>query len=239
MRRKIKKIILLIAIFLFVALISCGIYFLFKELNITNIKSLRSFISKYGVLSPIVFIVCQILISTLIFVVPFEDELWVSLSILLFGAKEGFVYSTISILLISAILYFFGNKLGVKLVSKFIDEKTLNDMQEKLKVKGGMSLPFIYLIPFIPHDALCVGAGMIKMNFWYFLLVTTLLRPLEILAICFLGGELIDWKSLSKFDWLVIVNLIVVDLFLMKKLALKMEEIISKKKNKIENKIEK
>ena len=213
-----------------------------KKLDITSISNLRTFISKFNGWSWFIFIISQVLISTLIFVIPFEDELWVTLSIILFGAKTGFVLSTIAIMLVSLLLYLLGRNFGTKLASKFVGEETVVSMQNKLEVKGKLSLPFIYFIPFLPHDALCLVAGLSKMNFWYFFVITLLIRPIEILAVCFLGGGIIDWKTLSTFDYLLVTNIAIVDFYLLKKLAHKMESKLQHKRakdNNLNNKIEK
>lgn len=230
---KTKKILICISIIILLASLSCGVYFLLDWLDITNIKTLREFISKFGAWSWVVYILAQVIISTPIFVMPFEDELWVTLAILLFGAKIGCLLSIISMLIISSLLYLIGNKLGGKIAKRLVGEQELLNIQQKLSVKGKLSLPFLYFTPFFPHDSLCVVAGLTKMNFGYFLLVTALIRPLEIIAICFLGGELIKWSNLSAFEWVVFANLIIIDIYLMKKLANLMEKRLEKNKSNL------
>lgn len=230
--QKTKKIILIVSIILIICALSIGLYSLLKHFNITSINTLRNFISKFGAWSWIVFIVIQVILSVPIFVIPLEDELWVTLSILLFDNKFGFVISAIAMAITSAILYLLGRKLGVKIAEKIVGEKNLKEFQAKYDIKNKLSLPFMYLIPFIPHDMLCVSSGLSKIKFWYFILITIPLRSIEIVAICFLGGEFIVWKELRLFDWLILVNLALIDFVLLKKLQNFMENKLANKKDK-------
>ena len=227
--RKLKKILILIAVVSIICLISVGLYFLFKKLNITSVSTLRSFVTKFGAWSWVVFILLQVCLSVPIFVIPLEDELWVTLSILLFGTIKGFIISVIGMLLTSSCLYLIGNKLGIKIVEKIMGKKAVEEMQTKYAIKNKLSLPFLYLIPFIPHDSLCVLSGINKLNFLYFVLITLPLRSIEIVAICFLGGDFIIWSELRIFDWLVLINLVIIDIFLLKKLQNHMEKKFNKK----------
>lgn len=232
MRKKIKLIIISITIIVLLCLFSYLIYFLLKKFNITSISTLRKFIGQFGQWAWLVFLLAQIILSVPIFVVPFEDELWVTLSIILFGVKTGFILSVIGMIFVSSILYLCGNKFGVKLANKFIGEKEVKRVQDKTNNRNKLSLPFLYLIPLFPHDVLCVTSGLGKINFIYFFFVTLFGRSLEIIAICFMGGELIPWSSLSGFDWLVLVNLALIDIYLLSRLQKLMEKHFDKKLTK-------
>ena len=227
---KLRKILIIVSVILVFCALSVGLYFLLDYLDITNIKTLRKFISKFGPYSWLMFIIIQCIISTPIFVMPLEDELWVTLSILLFGAKKGCIISVCAMILTSSILYLIGRVFGVKLAKRLVGEKCLNEVQQKFSVKSKLSLPFLYLIPFFPHDVLCIISGINKMKFGYFVIVTALMRSLEIVSICFLGGGLINWVSLSVFDWLVLINLLVIDIYLLTKLQKVMEKRLDKTK---------
>lgn len=229
MNKKLKTILKILILALTMIAISLSVYIFLKKFNITNIATLRKFINKFGVWSGVIFVLIQVLISTPIFIIPFEDEFWVTLSILLFGAKLGFMLSAIAMLFTSLLLYFIGNKLGYKIAKKIVSEKDLIEVQQKFNVKNKMALPFMYMIPLFPHDTLCIIAGISKMNVWYFSIVTLVMRSLEIFGLCFLGGELIPWSSFTKFDWVIIINLLIVDFYLMTKLSKYMENKIDKK----------
>lgn len=229
--RKLKKILILLSIIIVLCSLSLGIYFLFKRFDINNIKTLREFVEKFKEWGWVVFLLTQVVLSVPIFVVPLEDELWVSLSILLFGAKKGFMLSMLGMALTSFILYMLGRVFGVKLAGKIVGEKALKDAQEKTEFTSKFSLPFLYMIPFFPHDVLCMLSGVKKMNGLYFMIITVFMRSFEIIALCFLGGDFINWKSISLIEWIIIINLIVVDILLLFKLKNCIEKRMTEKRN--------
>lgn len=223
-----KKIFLIVLITVLVCLVSLGIYFLLKVLDITNIKSLRNFIGKFGGWGYVVFVILQVLISLPIFVVPFEDEFWVALGIILFGVKWACILSIISMLIISTLLYLMGKCCGEKFLKKLVGEKALMEMQENYAISNKISLPILYMIPLFPHDVLCITSGITKINFPYFFVVTAIMRSLEVVSLCFLGGSLIAWKNLTRFDWIVLANLVIVDIYLLGKLKKYLESKVKK-----------
>lgn len=224
-----KKVILLFVVILIIALLSAGIYFLLNKFNITDIKTLRNFISKFGTLSWVVFLIAEVILSTIVFVIPFEDELWISLAILLFDVNSGFVLSVVGMILTSSFLYLIGNKLGIKVASKIIGKKELENIQNKYDIKSKHSLPLMYLIPLFPHDSLCVVAGLSKMNFVYFFVVTLIMRSFEIFNLCFFASGVLNLSNLSALDWFCLINLIVIDFYLLLKLKNFIKRKISKK----------
>lgn len=230
--RKFKRVVIILAIVLLICALSAGLYFLLDYFNITSVSTLRKFISNFGAWGWLVFLIVEVVISTPLFVIPLEDELWVTLAILLFGAKLGCILSVSAMLISSALLYLFGRTCGFNLIKKFVGEKTLIDVQQKFSVKSKLSLPFLYLIPFFPHDVLCIVAGSSKMSFWYFIIITALMRSIEIISICFLGGGLIKWGELTCFDWLVLANLLIIDIYLLTKLQKYMEKRLENKSDK-------
>ena len=98
-------------------------------------------------------------------------------------------------------------------------------------MKSKMLLPLMFLFPVFPDDALCMVAGMTKMRWWYFLIVVIICRTIGVATICFLGGGLIDWASLSLVDWFVLVNVVIVDIYAVFRISNKIENKIKQKKS--------
>lgn len=230
--RKFRKILIILLVLGIISLLSIGLYFLLDYFDITDIKTLRKFISRFGKLAWLAFLILEVIISTPIFIMPLEDEFWVTLSILLFDVKIGCILSVLAMIISSALLYLFGRTCTFNIIKKFVGADTLNDVQRKFSVKSKLSLPFLYLIPFFPHDVLCIVAGSSKMSFWYFLIVTLIMRSIEIVSICFLGGGLIAWSDLSIFEWLIFANLGIIDVYLLIRLQKAMEKRLETKIDK-------
>ena len=227
-----KNWIKILLVLLSAAIISVGIYFILRACGITSIEGLRELISKCGAWGWIVFIVLFVICSILLCFVPATSATFIAVSILLFGALNGFIISTISVFLASSLMFLIGNTLGEKTAIKIVGKESLEKAQNLLDIKSKMLLPLMFLFPIFPDDALCMVAGMTKMRYWYFAVVAAIFRTVGIATICFLGSGFIDWSQLKITDWFVLINVCALDIFYIFKYQNKIEKFILRRRNK-------
>ncbi|MBQ7797625.1 MAG: TVP38/TMEM64 family protein, partial [Clostridia bacterium] len=184
MKRNVFKILGLILVYI---AISVGIYLILKACGLTSVNKIRNFISSTGVWGYIVFFLFQVVASTFICIIPFEDELLTSIAIVLFGPVKGFFIASFNMFVTSSLQFVIGRYFCKGLIIKLIGGDGVDKYQNYLKVKGEIMLPILYAIPLFPHDSLCILAGMSKMKYWYFAIVTLIMRSLEIACVCFFG----------------------------------------------------
>lgn len=209
------KIILVILSF---AIISALIYIILKTFNITNISTLRSIISKSGKLAYVVYTLILSAALILLCFVPLLNTTLAILGIAMFGAKIAFITNIISVFISTSVLFFLGDKLGEKFASKLIGEKNLEETQNLIDHKSKFWLPILFITPGVPDEAICLIAGMTKMKYWYLILISLIYHSFEIGVFCFFGSGLISWSSLTIVDWLILFNLVIIDLYLLIKL---------------------
>ena len=215
MKKKLLKIVLLILIYVTISIV---IYFVLKHFGLLNINNIRNLIQKYGLWSYLIYFIFQISVSTFICIIPFEDEFLTASAILLFGPVKGFFVASFNMFITSSIQFLIGRKFCKRLVAKIMGEDSIKKYQNYLSVKGEIMLPILYAIPLFPHDSLCILAGLSKMRYWYFAPITLIMRSIEIACVCFLGSGLIDFSLLTTIDWIIIVNLLIIDIYLILKL---------------------
>ncbi|MBR6778726.1 MAG: TVP38/TMEM64 family protein [Clostridia bacterium] len=208
------KLSLIILLF---ASISIALFFILRAFNITDIETLKELINKSGKYAIVVFIAIQVIMLVCFCFVPLNSLLIVT-GIVLFGPKTAFVACLIAICFSSTILFFLGDKFGEKLAVKLIGKKELEKVQNLIDTKSKILLPISFLVPAFPDEAFCIIAGMTKMKYWYFISLNIFFHIIEIGTICFFGSSLIDWSALSVIDWVVIANLIIIDIYLLYKL---------------------
>ncbi len=225
-----KKWLKLLLVLVFFALISVSIYFILRAFGITDIDTLRTIIERSGKFGVIVFLLIEILLFTLLCFVPVMNTATVVLGILLFGAKTAFITSYIAGFVSASILFFIGDKFGERLAAKLIGKQELENVQDLVDSKSKVLLPLIFLIPGTPDEAVSLVAGMTKMKYWYFAIICLLFHGLDDLIVCFLGSGLINWASLTVFDWLLFVNLVIIDIWLVYKIQKAIENKKDKKK---------
>lgn len=213
--KKWLKLIMVIALF---AIVSVALFFTLKAFNITNIDTLQNIIQKTGNYGVVVFIIIQVVMLVSFCFVPVINAALIVMGIVIFGPLTAFISCLIAIVFSSSILFFLGDRFGEKLASKLIGKDELNKIQDLLDVKSKILLPMSFVIPGFPDEAFCIVAGMTKMKYWYFISINVLCHAIEIGVFCFFGSELINWKALTTIDWIVIANLIIVDIYLLFKL---------------------
>lgn len=228
----------ILIIVLVTAALSVGIYFTLKACGITTIEGIRELVSKAGAWSWIVFIVLFTACSILLCFIPGTSATFIGVSIIMFGALNGFIVSTISVFIASSLMFLIGNTFGEKAAAKIVGKESLEKAQNLLDVKSKMLLPLMFLFPIFPDDALCMVAGMTKMRYWYFAVVVLIFRTIGIATICFLGSGFIDWTQLKITDWFVLINVCVFDIVLIFKYQNKIEKFILRKKSKNNQQIE-
>lgn len=215
MKKNILKIIGLVLIYV---AISLGVYFILKACGLASVNKIREFIARAGMWSYVVFFLFQVIVSTFVCIIPFEDELLTASALVLFGPVKGFIIGSISMFATSSLQFVIGRYFCKGLIGKLLGDKSVEKYQNYLQVKGEIMLPILYFIPLFPHDSLCILSGMSKMKYCYFAPVTLVCRSVEIASICFLGSGLIDFGALSILDWIILINVVVIDIYLLFKL---------------------
>ena len=137
------------------------------------------------------------------------------LGIALFGGKIAFITNIIAVFFSTTILFFIGDKLGEKFAVKLIGKKSLDEAQNKIHNKSKFWLPVFFIAPGIPDEAICLVAGMTKIKYWYLLIVSISYHMFEIGLLCFVGSGLINWSALTLIEWIILINVVLIDLYLL------------------------
>lgn len=218
------KILLVVLLF---AGISVGLYFILKACGIADINTLKQLILDSGKFGVLVYSLILILILVAFCFMPLLNTALIILGIALFEAKTAFIACVIANFFSTTILFFLGDKFGEKVASKLVGKEELEKAQKLIHTKSKILLPIFFLIPGLPDEALCLVAGMTKLKYWYITTVSVVYHAIEIGIFCFFGSGIIDWASLTIFDWMLAINLLIIDFYLL----FKLEKFISKKEN--------
>ncbi|MBU5484029.1 VTT domain-containing protein [Clostridium sp. MSJ-11] len=205
-----KSIIILIMTLLF--FIALG-YIFRKELeHIFNMlrdqKQIKEFITSFGPLSKIVFIILQI-IQVVIFIIP--GEITQAAGGYIFGTVRGTILSIIGINIGAVILFLLTKKYKEKLVDKLIPNGIKTKFQKILNCKKINLIVFlIYLLPGIPKDVLTFLCGLSKISLKDFILYSTLGRMPALIMSCYYGQSL----ALGNKSMIIIGTIIILVVFL-------------------------
>lgn len=213
-----KNLILSIIKLGVIALLSClffiGIYFILKTTGwvgkFNNIQELKTIILSAGFWSYCVFVVLQFLQVTILPLPAFATTI---VGVILFGPFIAFILSTLAILLGSIFAFYLGKLFGIKLLYWAIGKDKTISIQNKLS-KGKYAFFLMMLLPFFPDDILCMLAGVVNMDFKYFLNTNLITRPISLFCLCFIStGVVIPYHSWGLVVWSIIL-LVVIFLFI-------------------------
>ncbi|MGN1227029.1 MAG: TVP38/TMEM64 family protein [Christensenellales bacterium] len=138
----------------------------------------------YGAVIYVVLLAFQVVfvpINSLILIVP---------AIMAFGALKAFLLSVLALLIGSCIAYYIGKVFGTSVIKFFAGKNNADKLQNLLSKNGKFVLPLMLLIPIFPDELICMLAGIAKLNFWFFLLVSIITRIIDLSCICFIGAIL-------------------------------------------------
>ena len=234
----IKTLILILGL----VCITIGLYFLFKYLGITDISRLQSLIESAGVWGILVFVSLQVITTILLCFVPATSMTFITLGVILYGANyKTFLMCFSGVIISSIFMDLIGRFGGVKAIKWLVGESTYEQAKDLLKEKGMVYVPFMYLLPMFPDDAICMVCGATRIKFWLHLVYIILCRGIGcatiVFGISFLPKDLIDnlthfnWNYISThlWDYLVMITIIVFWIVVLFYIARKIDKWLSVK----------
>ena len=193
---------------------------------------IKPIIESTGVFGYIIYVLLQVLITTIMCFVPATTFTFTLLSVQLFGPLTGFLLSAIGCWLSSMLMFFIGKRFGEPFIDWLVGKPARIKAQNMISGRATVLVPVMLACPFFPDDAICMVSGLTKMKYWYFAVVAAVCRTIGVGVTAFLGGDLLNYAAFTLLDWFLFINIIVIDAILVWKLSTKVEQWINKKKQK-------
>lgn len=156
-----------------------------------NRHQLKQVILSYGPYSPLAYIFVQVL---QVVIAPIPGGAVEFIGGYLFGAKAGFLYSMVGLLLGSWIAFSLGRVFEKLAVEKFVSVETRKKFDYLIGHEGVILSFLLFLIPGFPKDALCYILGLTPMHLGIFLFISTVGRVPGTLMACLQGGKAFDYQ---------------------------------------------
>lgn len=191
-----KTVVRLLVMALVLAVLTGGIYLIFRAMGWTQIdrETLQEYLAGKGALAPVIFIALSFLQVTFI---PIPSAVTIVAGSYLFGAWRSFLYSYIGIVGGSLFAFWLGGRLGRPFVDWAFGGKTEAERYiSRMQGKETVVLFFMFLLPMFPDDALCAVAGVLGVKAPAFLFMQLTTRVTSILGtLFFLSGEFIPYNT--------------------------------------------
>lgn len=155
----------------------------------TNRDQVKNFITSFGVAAPVVFMSIQIL--QVIFA-PVPGEVTGFIGGYLFGAAQGFLYSSIALAVGSWLNFLIGRFLGRRFVRKLIPADVVERFDRVLKHQGVIVSFILFVIPGFPKDYLCLFLGFSTLPLKVFILLAAFGRMPGTLLLSLQGAFMFD-----------------------------------------------
>lgn len=156
---------------------------------LTDREQIKTYISSFGGLAPLVFVAIQIL--QVIFA-PFPGEATGFVGGYLFGTIKGFIYSSLGLTVGSAINFLIGRLLGRRYIRKLIPPSYLERFDNFLKHQGIIVLFILFVLPGFPKDYLCFFLGLSTLPLEVFVILATVGRMPGTFMLSLQGASLFE-----------------------------------------------
>lgn len=191
--------------------------------KINSIEKLRAIVESGGAFSFIVFVLLQILQTTVLQI----PAIFVTIAgTLVFGRWTAFVLSYIAVMIGSIIMFWIGRKAGRKFLNWLAGKETADKWIKRMS-HGKYLFFLMMLFPMFPDDILCVIAGFTNMSFGYFLVTNLIARGIGIACTVFFGsGAVIPFHGWGLIVWGVIILVVAALFYLSVKYQNKIDEVV-------------
>lgn len=227
MKRWLKwTLTILVLIFL-----STALYFAFFQSD-----WIQPIVRESGVFGYVIYLMLNVIITTLMTFVPGMTFTFTLLATQLFGTLNGFIVAAVSCFLSSLVKFFIGDKLGEPVIDWLVGRDARIKAQNLVSDRATVLVPVMLAFPFFPDDAICMISGMTKMKYWYFAIVALLCRTIGVGVTAFLGSNILNYASFTLLDWLLFINIILIDIWLIWKLSGYVEKLLRNRRERRVNK---
>jgi uncharacterized membrane protein YdjX (TVP38/TMEM64 family) len=157
--------------------------------RITDREWVRDQVQSAGWAAPLVFIGLQV---AQVIAAPIPGEATGFIGGYIFGAAQGFLFSSVGLTLGSMINFAIGRMLGRRYVRKLIPEKSFERLDRLINRQGVLVVFLMLLIPGFPKDYLCLVLGLSTLPPKLFVMLAALGRMPGTLLLSVKGAALYD-----------------------------------------------
>ena len=151
------------------------VYYISKFMVIAEYKGLENVLLEYGSMAKFLFF---LLCMAQPIILPLPEALTIPAGSVAFGAFPSFYLGFSGTLTGIIIMFFIARYGGIKVASKLVKEKHLKRYQEYVRKNEAVILALLFIIPVLPDEIICVGAGIGAVSFKRFLLIASLSKLL-------------------------------------------------------------
>ncbi len=141
--------------------------------TLANPEAFRAWVEDLGAWGPIGYLLAQ---AAQVVVVPIPGTLFPPVGALAFGPWPALALSLAGMALGSAVVFLVARRWGRPLAIRLAGAERVQRYQSLMTARGGLLIWLVFLLPFLPDDAVCALAGLSGIGFGRFMLIATVGR---------------------------------------------------------------
>ncbi|XIH11264.1 TVP38/TMEM64 family protein (plasmid) [Priestia aryabhattai] len=142
-----------------------------EVLLLFNTATIKDLLEKYDSAAKLIYFLICFLQPILL---PLPEAVTVSVGSAMFGSLTSIFLSFTGTILGIVVMYFIAKVGGQKLVLKLVKERHLKRYQEYVGKNETTILALLFIIPVLPDEIICVGAGISGVSFKRFLIIASI-----------------------------------------------------------------
>ena len=166
-------------------------------------EAIRAFFLGFGVLAPAAFVAVQAL---QVVVAPVPGQVLGFAAGYLFGAVFGTALSILGASIGTYVAVVLSRRYGRPLVERLVDPETVDHFDAAVDRRGLVALFVVFLVPGLPDDAICLAAGLTRLDVRQVVIVSALGRLPGYALVALAGARLAGGRS---FDTAVLLGVLV------------------------------
>ncbi len=136
-------------------------------------EAFRAWVEGLGAWGPIGYLLAQ---TAQVVVVPIPGTLFPPVGALAFGPWPALALSLAGMALGSAVVFLVARRWGRPLAVRLVGADRIHRYESLMRARGGLLIWLVFLLPFLPDDAVCALAGLSGIGFGRFMLIATVGR---------------------------------------------------------------
>lgn len=191
--------------------------------KINSIEKLKVIVESGGMFSFVVFVLLQILQTTILQI----PAIFITIAgSLVFGPWVAFFLSFIAVMIGSIIMFWIGRKAGRRFLNWLAGKEEADKWIERMS-HGKYLFFLMMLFPLFPDDILCVVAGLTNMSFGFFVVTNIIARSIGLACTVFFGsGSIIPFSGWGLIVWGVLILLVASLFYLSVKYQNKIDQVV-------------
>ena len=169
---------------------------------LTDPEAVRAFFLAFGPLAAVAFVVVQ---AAQVVVAPLPGQLLGFVAGYLFGAVTGTALSLLGATIGTYVAVWLPRRYGRPAVERLVDPTTIDQFDAAVERRGLLALFLVFLVPGLPDDAICLAAGLTRLDVRRVLLVSLVGRLPGYALVALAGDRLAGGHETDTIALLVVI----------------------------------